>query len=102
ILRPPHTSTLFPYTTLFRSYPQDREAAVYFCALEALQNIAKYANANSATVTLRATDGLLTFEVWDDGVGFDPSARGYGTGMQGRSEEHTSELQSPYDLVCRL
>jgi signal transduction histidine kinase len=35
---------------------------------------------------LREEDGALVFEVIDDGVGFDPLARGYGTGLQGMSD----------------
>ena len=64
-------------------YPQDTEAAVYFCILEALQNVAKYANASRATVRLSDSDGTLAFEVQDDGRGFDPSKTSYGTGLQG-------------------
>jgi len=64
-------------------YPQEAEAAVYFSCLEALQNVAKYADAASATVRLTAGDGGLRFEVVDDGRGFDPAATGYGTGLQG-------------------
>jgi signal transduction histidine kinase len=64
-------------------WPQDIEAAVYFCVLEALQNIAKYAEANAATVHLTNGGGALTFEVVDDGAGFDPAVVGYGTGLQG-------------------
>jgi signal transduction histidine kinase len=64
-------------------YAQEAEAAVYFCVLEALQNVAKYADASSATVRLRASAGELRFEVEDDGRGFDPAATGYGTGVQG-------------------
>ena len=67
-------------------YPQEAEAAVYFCTLEALQNVAKYAGASRATVRLSAVDGRLSFAVQDDGVGFDPSAKGYGTGMQGMAD----------------
>src|SRR6266542_3482479 len=64
-------------------HPKEVEAAVYFCCLEALQNVAKYAGATRAVVRLRAEEGALTFTVADDGVGFDPRAKGYGTGMQG-------------------
>jgi signal transduction histidine kinase len=64
-------------------YPQEAEAAVYFCVLEGLQNIGKYAEASAATVTLSQTNGSLAFEVADDGKGFDPDAIGYGTGLQG-------------------
>jgi signal transduction histidine kinase len=67
-------------------YPQDTEAAVYFCCLEALQNVQKYANASSATVGLSQADGKLRFEVADDGAGFDPAATGYGTGLQGMAD----------------
>jgi len=67
-------------------YPQDAEAAVYFSCLEALQNVAKYANATSATVRLAAGDGELRFEVLDNGRGFDPDATGLGTGLQGMAD----------------
>ncbi len=67
-------------------FSQGTEAAVYFCTLEALQNVAKYANASNATVELAELEDSLTFTVRDDGVGFDPSARGYGTGMQGMAD----------------
>ena len=64
-------------------YPQEIEAAAYFSCLEALQNVAKYAQASRAVVTLSDGDGRLRFEVADDGLGFDPSDVGYGTGLQG-------------------
>ena len=64
-------------------YPPELEAAVYFSCLEALQNVAKYADASSATVTLTQSNGHLTFEVADDGNGFDPEAVSSGTGLQG-------------------
>jgi signal transduction histidine kinase len=64
-------------------YAREAEAAVYFSCLEALQNVAKYAEATRATVTLADGDGRLRFEVTDDGVGFDPGGSSYGTGLQG-------------------
>jgi signal transduction histidine kinase len=64
-------------------YAREAEAAVYFSCLEALQNVAKYASASRATVTLSDGDGRLRFEVSDDGVGFDPAASSYGSGLQG-------------------
>jgi signal transduction histidine kinase len=64
-------------------YPQDVEAAVYFSVLEALNNVAKYAEASSAEVSLAHQDGALVFTVRDDGRGFDTDAVGYGTGLQG-------------------
>jgi signal transduction histidine kinase len=62
-------------------YPQEIEAAVYFCVLEALQNIQKYAGAGGATVRLSERDGTVTFEVEDDGKGFDPATAKRGAGM---------------------
>ena len=67
-------------------FAEDAEAAVYFCTLEALQNVAKYAQATAATVRLQQQDGDLAFDITDDGIGFDPAARGYGTGMQGMAD----------------
>ena len=64
-------------------YPREVEAAVYFSSLEALQNLAKYAEASRATVRLSDGDGRLRFEVTDDGRGFDATATSYGTGLQG-------------------
>ena len=67
-------------------FPPEQEAAAYFCALEALQNVSKYAAASTATVRLARTDDELTFEVSDDGAGFDPSTTSYGTGLQGMAD----------------
>jgi signal transduction histidine kinase len=68
-------------------YPQDVEAAVYFCALEALNNLAKYAKASAATMSLSQSDGMLTVAVSDDGVGFVVGERSSsGTGLQGMAD----------------
>ena len=67
-------------------YPQDVEAAVYFCVLEALQNVAKYAGATRAEVRLAASGHSLEFTVTDDGAGFDPGSKAYGTGLQGMAD----------------
>jgi signal transduction histidine kinase len=67
-------------------YPQDMEAAVYFCVLEALQNVAKYAGATRAEVRLAASGHDLRFAVTDDGAGFDPDSKAYGTGLQGMAD----------------
>jgi signal transduction histidine kinase len=64
-------------------YPQEVEAAVYFCALEAMQNVAKYADAASTVIRLAERDGNLLFEIQDDGRGFKLDGTGYGTGLQG-------------------
>src|SRR2546426_9268835 len=70
MIRRPPRSTLFPYTTLFRSLNQ--LVQTYFSTfLEIIQN-------QHGDVNETAGDGLM------------------------RSEEHTSELQSPCNLVCRL
>jgi signal transduction histidine kinase len=62
------------------------EAGVYFCVLEALNNVAKYAGASHVDVRLWWQDGEVVFEVSDDGVGFDPATRGYGTGLRGMAD----------------
>ena len=67
-------------------YPPDAEAAVYFCTLEALQNVAKYARASQATVALSCPDGHLEFTVTDDGAGFDTTKATHGTGLQGMAD----------------
>jgi signal transduction histidine kinase len=64
-------------------YPPEIESAMYFCCLEALQNVAKYAHATRAHVRLSVGHDELTFEVADDGDGFDPSSIQPGTGIQG-------------------
>jgi signal transduction histidine kinase len=45
--------------------------ATYFCCAEALQNVAKYADATAVTIALEVIDGDLLFAVTDDGAGFD-------------------------------
>jgi signal transduction histidine kinase len=67
-------------------YPEEIEAAVYFCCLEALQNIAKYADASTVMIRLSDGSGTLAFEVTDNGRGFDPASTGYGTGVQGMAD----------------
>jgi signal transduction histidine kinase len=67
-------------------YPQEIEAAVYFCTLEALNNVAKYAEASSVKVGLTDEGGELHFRIVDDGCGFDTSLTDYGTGLQGMAD----------------
>jgi signal transduction histidine kinase len=62
-------------------YPQEVEAAVYFCVLEALQNMHKYARATTAVVRLSEVESQLRFEVFDDGVGFDQARAARGAGL---------------------
>jgi signal transduction histidine kinase len=67
-------------------YPQDAETTVYFCALEALQNIAKYASASRATVRLSCSASSLRLTVTDDGAGFDTASARSGSGLQGMAD----------------
>src|SRR3712207_8824750 len=75
ILRPPR-STLFPYTTLFRSDPQDRRGGLR------LGHRGRVGQVDEQRVQIGGRSG--------------------GVGMADRSEEHKSELQSRQYLVCRL
>jgi signal transduction histidine kinase len=67
-------------------YAPEVEATVYFCALEALQNVAKYAGATEASISLGESEGFLRFAVADDGAGFDAGSTSYGTGLQGMAD----------------
>src|SRR5690606_41916440 len=100
MLRRPPSSTLFPYTTLFRSVTVECISQVPepFDNYEAFVLAGGFATDNSAIdedsfiLISQTTDGLTcpqtifrTYQIGDD-----------------RSEEHTSELQSRENLVCRL
>jgi signal transduction histidine kinase len=62
-------------------YPEEIEAAAYFCCIEALQNVAKHAvDASSVSVSLHR-NGDLRFEVRDDGEGFEVDDAGTGQGL---------------------
>jgi signal transduction histidine kinase len=64
--------------------PAQVELAAYFVACEALANVAKYANASSASVRVSRRNGVAAIEIADDGVGgADESA---GTGLQGLAD----------------
>ncbi|HZD17170.1 MAG TPA: histidine kinase, partial [Actinomycetota bacterium] len=67
-------------------HPVDVEATAYFCCLEALQNASKYSEASSIRISLHTDDGELSFEVSDDGRGFDPAAVVRGTGLQNMAD----------------
>jgi len=69
-----------------RRYPQEIEATIYFCVLEAMQNISKYAKATAIRIAVWERDDRLGFEVRDDGVGFDPGTAPRGTGLQGMAD----------------
>jgi signal transduction histidine kinase len=67
-------------------FDRDVEAGVYFCVLEALNNVSKYAEASQVDIRLSNGSGALSFEVGDDGVGFETSAGRTGTGLQGMAD----------------
>src|SRR5438034_4254098 len=76
MIRPPPRSTLFPYTTLFRS----------------LEGLEVYYPDHTPAMVIRYLEIARRLRLLVAG----------GTDFHGRSEEHTSELQSHSDLVCRL
>src|SRR5258708_17174504 len=80
MIRRPPRSTLFPYTTLFRSAPP-QEAALCPCFSTILDCIWRQAETSGGIALSRYATR---------------------TARRRRSEEHTSELQSPDHLVCRL
>ncbi|MEO8888715.1 MAG: ATP-binding protein [Jatrophihabitantaceae bacterium] len=61
--------------------PPEIEAAAYFCCAEALQNVAKYAQARTATVWIRLAGDGVDLTVADDGRGFDPAATARAGGL---------------------
>jgi signal transduction histidine kinase len=68
--------------------PPALEAAAYFVVTEALTNVAKYASASAAEVTISRSNGEVVIDVSDDGVGgADPAA---GTGLAGLSDRVTA------------
>src|SRR5258708_27377142 len=86
MIRRPPRSTLFPYTTLFRS--EADEHGVRRRRGQRMKrpvvDIAKFDHSIASVLSRSATDSSAAF------------------GQRLRSEEHTSELQSPDHLVCRL
>src|SRR5256885_13267696 len=76
MIRRPPRSTLFPYTTLFRSDSVHRESGIR-----------------------HSSDDRAVPRIWTSRAGFRTAS---GLLRAHRSEEHTSELQSPCNLVCRL
>src|SRR5690349_24879589 len=84
MIPPPPRSTLFPYTTLFRSLGDSPEKA-----------------SQEATVVMNIETALAKGSM-DRVDRRDPEKIYHKISEQERSEEHTSELQSRRDLVCRL
>jgi len=66
--------------------PREVEGAVYFCCLEALQNVVKYAQAHRVSVRLWTEGANLAFRVEDDGKGFDSTTVPHGSGLQNMSD----------------
>jgi len=62
--------------------PREVEGAIYFCCLEGLQNVAKYAEARQVRLRLWTEDSALAFAVEDDGKGFDPATTTRSSGLQ--------------------
>ena len=62
-------------------HPPDVEAALYFCCVEALQNVVKHARATSIVLAGGRDHATVWFSVTDDGTGFDPSADSTGSGV---------------------
>src|SRR5207253_4578317 len=95
-LRPPPRATLFPYTTLFRSNakpsPARRVQAWWFWAA-----VTMLAVVIAGTVTRTLAKEEIT-----NGKRVSGAGKTIIEGGTGRSEEHTSELQSRGHLVCRL
>src|SRR5690606_41990434 len=101
-IRPQHNSTLFPYTTLFRSLPD-------MDGIEAMQKVRTQTSCGILILTGRAhvSDRVMGLELGADDYmlkPFEPRelvARVRSILRRRRSEEHTSELQSRENLVCR-
>src|SRR3712207_6956734 len=87
MIRRPPRSTLFPYTTLFRSLERRGATAVITVDRPAARNAMTWAMYEQLAAAL-------------DQLAADDDARV--AVLRGRSEEHTSELQSRQYLVCRL
>src|SRR5688572_31767162 len=92
MLRRPPRSTLFPYTTLFRSSADAR--ATERVVVPPTTNEIHDTHSGSLRVGSKAT--TFPFGSLSSGPDAVPP------GEEGRSEEHTSELQSQSNLVCRL
>src|SRR5258708_17266143 len=86
MIRRPPRSTLFPYTTLFRSYALAMMEIAQGCASTAV----------TMAVNNMVAETLVRFGSEAQKQKYVPEI------TSGRSEEHTSELQSPDHLVCRL
>src|SRR2546426_9617934 len=102
MIRRPPRSTLFPYTTLFRSvitnagYVEVGVGGYGFGNQLLLTSGSVISNAGGYTLDVGSAAGSSNNLVLVSGAGTRLDVSG------ARSEEHTSELQSPCNLVCRL
>jgi signal transduction histidine kinase len=85
--------------------PAPVEVAAYFVVAEALANVAKYAQATEATIAVRRTNGRVTVDVTDDGIGGADAARG--SGLRGLTDrvaalDGTLSVDSPAGGGTRL
>src|SRR5207244_11082580 len=99
IFLPPPPFPLFPYTTLFRSLTRDLHAAISVPQLRNNTHDSTYSVAGSFTTPTAAAALMAAGVSFQDVVAGSPD---YVWQDPNRSEEHTSELQSPDHLVCRL
>src|SRR2546430_10491163 len=89
MIRRPPRSTLFPYTTLFRSGWAEIDTGAHSTAIQTATD--------DPNPDLVALGGVMETDVWQDVMSHVVLASALA-----RSEEHTSELQSQSNLVCRL
>src|SRR5690242_20872258 len=97
--RHPPRSTLFPYTTLFRSKQGIQQELLRSTPPEGTPAVSP---STAAAITAAGTQGQYEFEKVSAGETFIGTCPDCGSSMEFRSEEHTSELQSHVNLVCRL
>src|SRR5207248_10078539 len=95
LTRPPPRPTLFPYTTLFRSVNQYAQRIL---STPGKHDGLAWKNADG---TWEGPVGEEVAKALEEGYKAERGQPYHGYYFKG-SEEHTSELQSPYDLVCRL
>src|SRR2546426_5111443 len=92
MIRRPPRSTLFPYTTLFRS--RVLEDALVERLAPRVQGLELARDARRVVRIVGEQQPQPVVRIADPARGIEPGSE--------RSEEHTSELQSPCNLVCRL
>src|SRR3712207_9106792 len=102
MIRRPPRSTLFPYTTLFRSCSASGPAPTLMTLSPITGSTSEPVRDFSTDVERAALGGLAMLRDTNAGSCTDVNNLVYQNGETVRSEEHTSELQSRQYLVCRL